>query len=531
VRPLANPDGIVAELVAAGPGAHGIVFDIGRNGDGHVFTALHDTRTNDVVLLDAQSGRFAAVRADHTYGFLLTSGPAGDTPARTTFSHHDFGAPNTAPLPAALTVDAQPTDEQREQIRALATHAATAALDRLPNDRVVITVTGHGALGPFQALPVQQRINSVLRNQFDEWQHRAPRELDADEDVRVVTRTTGGPPRIVITVSTEPHPFPPPALTFPPSGPFSSDPTAGTRELLDTLAHDYPPDHTQRPPRDPILLDQVLWRSQRWLAYISPDDHQKAVNTHPDNPGGSYRNNFQQPMDAMVESVLQNGEIEDRLTWKSYKSLHEGVVDGAQGTFGRTGHGRGAGFSLRTPEPAADILTEQLMGRPLMSADPEDNPLTVWSIRGDSAVAETQYGARDTGALVNEVFARMYSELAAASSDHDRMVAIARTVRTLHVLHPYLDGNGRLNVFILLPHLLMRHGFRPMYIGETPQQREILLAMGALFNGGYTVEQIATAIRMLQPVETDDDPPDDDEPPEDDDSDGIEIGDEQYSDE
>jgi len=531
VRPLADPDGIVDALVTAGPGAHGIVFDIGPDGHGHVFTALYDAGTNDIVLLDVQSGRFAAVRADHTYGFLLTSGPTGDTVAPTPFSHHDFGAPsganlpgpetvrapNTSRLPGPLLVTTPPTDHQLDQVRALATQAAAATLDHLHHTgrRAVITMTSHGPLTSLYSHSVRAVVNSAVQRAFAERRHLAPRELDADEDVSVrhVTDQTG-PSRIEISVGTEPHPSPPSLPTFPRSGPFTSDPTAGTRDLLDDLHGQQPPDATPRRPLPPLGLDQVLWRSQRWLAYISPDNHQEAVATRPGNPGGMYRDDFQQPMDAAVVKILQNGVIDDRLSWRTYKSLHRDVVAGAQGSFRRTGHPAGAGYSLRTPEPAADILTERLGNRPLMSDDPADNPLTRWRWSDDhrSAIAETRYTSDDTGALVDEVFDRMYAELAAADTDNDRLIAIARAVRALHVLHPYLDGNGRLNVFVLLPHLLMRHGFRPMYVGDNDTQREILLAMGALFNGGYTLDQIATAIRMFQPPRTDDDSSDEDSP-------------------
>jgi hypothetical protein len=233
-------------------------------------------------------------------------------------------------------------------------------------------------------------------------------------------------------------------------------------------------------------------------------------------------------MDPMVERILQEGELDQRLNWGWYQALHNGVISEvvmpAPGVFQPSGRSYDTTFPLDTEAPAADTLDERIAGYPLMAATDTNNPITLYrrsEERGGIVEVATNYNHDETGGIVDAIFNQLYADLEAAGNDHARMIAIARAIRNLHVLHPYTDANGRLNVFILLPHFLMQQGFRPMYIGDSPEQREILRSMGGLFNGGYSLEQIATAIRMFQRNGEPNFPPPDPDDGE------IEIGEEQ----
>jgi hypothetical protein len=106
---------------------------------------------------------------------------------------------------------------------------------------------------------------------------------------------------------------------------------------------------------------------------------------------------------------------------------------------------------------------------------------------GDLQLAP-EYGADRVQELADAVFDRYYQDMNQASTEHEQLRAIGRVVRTLHVIHPFNDGNGRLNVYVLLPRLLQVNGFRPV----------IAPSMAHLFSGGFSLDHIARALRWGQ---------------------------------
>jgi len=57
-------------------------------------------------------------------------------------------------------------------------------------------------------------------------------------------------------------------------------------------------------------------------------------------------------------------------------------------------------------------------------------------------------------------------EAAAAQTAHEHLLAIARVVRDLELLHPFPDGNGRTFVAVLMNHLLLAKGFLPAILWD-----------------------------------------------------------------
>ncbi|GAA3438825.1 hypothetical protein [Kutzneria kofuensis] len=126
-----------------------------------------------------------------------------------------------------------------------------------------------------------------------------------------------------------------------------------------------------------------------------------------------------------------------------------------------------------------------------MVNDEHDQPPATFTsnLVGKNTTITTNYTQEHAPQLIDSAFAQFHDEIGRAHDDFDRLRAIGRVVRTLHVLHPFEDANGRLNVYLLLPKLLLQHGFEPAIRPE----------MSELFNGGYSVDQIASALHDSHP--------------------------------
>jgi hypothetical protein len=65
-----------------------------------------------------------------------------------------------------------------------------------------------------------------------------------------------------------------------------------------------------------------------------------------------------------------------------------------------------------------------------------------------------------------------------------KLRAIVTTIRKLHVGHFFVDGNGRLNVVLMLNKLLLQEGFSPVILDDT-----------WVFGGGFTVEALIVEVQ------------------------------------
>jgi hypothetical protein len=277
------------------------------------------------------------------------------------------------------------------------------------------------------------------------------------------------------------------------------DHTANLKDWLDQLFAEWDGTLPDVPRTDIAKLSDVLPEHKWWLAYIDPRDHADALALDPANPGRLYDSQwppgFQQDMRAVLDDPAV---IAARVDAAEYERMHGIATWTAKENhdptaFNRTGTAlEQVGFFTQTMEAAAYLADEILVRRPLVSAprdmymdDDEIGHVALSESRGGGGwTLEPAYNPDDMPALVNDAFARYYDEMDAATSDHDRLRAIVRVVRTSHVLHPFSDGNGRVGLYVLLPKL-MANGLRPV----------ILPSMAYLFNGGFTVDQMATGLR------------------------------------
>ncbi len=263
-------------------------------------------------------------------------------------------------------------------------------------------------------------------------------------------------------------------------------------------AQESPKVNVPAPRRDPLRLSDLAEEKHWWRVFLDPNDHARAQDASPDDPGSLYDNEISPGYRAgMVEGYRKYLDTTDhpRMTWDIYHEMHRMITGHAQGDFTLSG---GPGepdtfFYLGASEASSDVLFETIGGRWLM-ADTTSGPSTVDSI---TRLVKEENGhlsikaigsSQDVPVVVENVFKAFYQDIEHARSDFSRLRAISRVVRNLHIVHPFSDGNGRLNIYLLLPRLLLEHGFKPA----------VLPSMAHLFSGGYSLDQMAAALSWGQ---------------------------------
>jgi hypothetical protein len=172
------------------------------------------------------------------------------------------------------------------------------------------------------------------------------------------------------------------------------------------------------------------------------------------------------------------------------------------GQVGKDEMGRSTGQRLEhqsrhlsgTVGPAADLASERLLGVPLVADRPSWAPtrgyrarsyVEVFDRRGDSVL---ELVVEPDAEMIQAVFDDYHHELDDAMNEYETLRAIGRAVRNLQVLHAFDEGSSRLNLQLDLPMLLLSNGFQPV----------IVPSMAQLFSGGFSLDQIATALRWGQ---------------------------------
>ncbi|MFJ6806659.1 hypothetical protein ACIQRK_11560 [Streptomyces anulatus] len=258
-----------------------------------------------------------------------------------------------------------------------------------------------------------------------------------------------------------------------------------------------PADPTQDQP--PQTLRDFLPEDQWWTFYIDPKNHQAALEAFPDDPGSYYDHDrspgFQQGMvSAYTQFLGDPGTVATPMDSTSYRTMH-GLATGHLGrTIGWSGGGA-TQFPLRGETLADDIFDERIGGQLLVydttSRDwstplPKPRPVTILTrfMHNNPSLA-TNYGKNAAPGLVDTLFQQHYARVSEPDVDDTvKLASIVRTIRALHVVHPFQDGNLRSNVQILLPKLLLEQGLRPV----VPDN------MYSLFQGGRSVPQMVESL-------------------------------------
>ncbi|MGX5396749.1 WXG100-like domain-containing protein [Streptomyces anulatus] len=258
-----------------------------------------------------------------------------------------------------------------------------------------------------------------------------------------------------------------------------------------------PADPAQDQP--PQTLRDFLPEDQWWTFYIDPKNHQAALDAFPDDPGSYYDHDrspgFQQGMvSAYTQFLGDPGTVATPMDSTSYRTMH-GLATGHLGrTIGWSGGGA-TQFPLRGETLADDIFDErigdQLLVYDTTSRDwstplPKPRPVTILTrfMHNNPSLA-TNYGKNAAPGLVDTLFQQHYARVSDPDADDTvKLASIVRTIRALHVVHPFQDGNLRSNVQILLPKLLLEQGLRPV----VPDN------MYSLFQGGRSVPQMVESL-------------------------------------
>jgi Fic/DOC family len=254
-------------------------------------------------------------------------------------------------------------------------------------------------------------------------------------------------------------------------------------------------------------LSQVLPESEWWRLYLDPRHHQIARERYPDNPGSFYDNDqspgYQQSMLNAYREILDSEDMgSTRLDYDAYKHLHDLVTEHAGEGFDWTGQEQDykginfvspTNFPLGSAEPSPEIFAERVAGRPLLLRRQDvlnspDPPVAFLTRLRYVTVITTAYRRDEVAGLVDAALERYYSESEQAASVDERLRAIARVVRNLHIIHPFTDGNGRLHIHLLLPKLLLEQGLRPVVFAD----------MGSSFNGARSLDELVDILKRGQ---------------------------------
>ncbi|MBC3841053.1 hypothetical protein GXW82_14465 [Streptacidiphilus sp. 4-A2] len=157
--------------------------------------------------------------------------------------------------------------------------------------------------------------------------------------------------------------------------------------------------------------------------------------------------------------------------------------------------GRPTHFPLRGMKLSPDIFGETVDGRPLVyDLTTHDwsqrltgpKPITIMTtVMFKNHSLSTNYGRGEAPGLVDAVFQRHYHAVSQpGTDDHGKLSSIAGTIRALHVIHPFEDGNLRTNVQIVLPKMLLEQGFRPIVPDD----------MYTIFQGGHSVDEMVQSL-------------------------------------
>jgi hypothetical protein len=270
-----------------------------------------------------------------------------------------------------------------------------------------------------------------------------------------------------------------------------------------------------------------LPKEELWRMYINPKDFSTAEESK--DPGSYYDNDkspgFKQGMlRALQEELSFGSNLGRKVDFKEYTRLHDLVSEGLKsGLMGEndtreTTRGLSAGETLYmangtiytesdalklpttisvVPLPvvnfpindwnkddsrlANDLLDETIDGLPMVGKGKLGSSVVT---TGEGRI-NVNYSLNQGPVITQKVFDRYYREVSKARTRKEKLHAIVKAVRAVHVTHVFRDANGRLNVNILLNKFLLEQGFDPT----------VLPAEGlGMFGGGFGIDALVDAV-------------------------------------
>ncbi|MFE4627275.1 WXG100-like domain-containing protein [Streptomyces mirabilis] len=285
--------------------------------------------------------------------------------------------------------------------------------------------------------------------------------------------------------------------------------TAGHDDLLSHQGHtgdhrmSHPQNHTGESvaPRGPKqgTLHDYLPENEWWKFYIDPKNHAEAQAAFPHDPGLYYDHDrspgFQKGMVAAYTKFLGNPEtVKAPMDSSAYRTMHSLATSHLNRDLDWSGSGT-THFPLQGEALAPDIFGEKVGDRVLVydttthdwsKGLPKPQPATILTrFLHNSPALSTNYQKGEASGLVDTVFRQHYERLdEPGADDRAKLGSIARTIRSLHVIHPFEDGNLHSNVQILLPKLLLEQGYRPIVPDD----------IYSLFQGGRSADEMVDSL-------------------------------------
>ena len=320
-----------------------------------------------------------------------------------------------------------------------------------------------------------------------------------------------------------------------------SDKVGDARSKHAAIAQDYAEVFNRKMARPPVLKFEDVMGSHPdpywWRLYIDPQHWAEALETTPANPGHLYdlqlSPGFQASMTKAYSTFLVStgssaaalhatlGPDGKPMTWEMYQSLwkaalpspadlQEGIrlkkyIPGVTflSLFEQTKPGNRFGCAEHlVADLSEELLTIEGSSWHLVAEENSADAKRAFSVHQRLKDGSWRLVPQHAGVTlqkgVDAVFQRFSTAIESAPTQGALLLAIAQAVRALHVMHTFSDGCGRVNVFMLLPAMMLRYGFGvPLgrrFYGKELSWRTIY----NLFNGDYSVGTIAQVLHLTQ---------------------------------
>lgn len=302
--------------------------------------------------------------------------------------------------------------------------------------------------------------------------------------------------------------------------------------------------------------------AQWWLLYINPKDWQKALQKYPQDPGKLYGSDkpeeknskdFRVAMERayqkhLVDGSLAEGILNTDFGWDDYLAVYLQATASEQTGGGDAARSSGANGQLETNKKsgggsnkeddhygnresthvtfptnvktAADAQAEELIFN--AAAEEDAKKLVEMKLKlikvfkqndmdakfncfgcyfppeqDEQVVLHCHQPLEINRPAVTKAFQEFRTQIGAAQTIRARLTTIARLIRRLHIIHAFKDGCGRTNVFLFLPALLLHFGFGLTLGGQNATHLD-RRAIDQLFNGGYSLDEIAKYLLVAQ---------------------------------
>jgi hypothetical protein len=235
----------------------------------------------------------------------------------------------------------------------------------------------------------------------------------------------------------------------------------GMPDLLDALQLAGPVPELPTVGYTRLKLSQIIPLEEDWWhLYLDRQHHDLAVAEaaakEPHDPGFYYDNDkspgFKQSLVEAYRLVLNGDSYKEEFdnatfTYAVYKEFYDLVTKYVVMPPLR----ESVNYGLKPGLVASDASTEMVSERPLLKLGFAGNPVSfvMGGLNPKGAVRCTVLATlAERPGLVEVAFHRFQGEIGSANNRRAQLTAIARLIRTLHVIHGFPDGNGRLNVYV-----------------------------------------------------------------------------------